>query len=88
MTGTGNQREFDPTMESASRILLTTVASLADTSPEDLPVLHDVIDTEALDALFQPRPDGTVRPADRTISFTYADYEVRIHSDGIIALSR
>lgn len=88
VAGEGNwhQRAFDPTMESVGKILVTKVASLADATPEDLPVLHEVIDAEALDAFFQPRPDGTVRTADRSIFFTYAGYDVRIHSDGFIAL--
>ncbi|WP_226480542.1 HalOD1 output domain-containing protein [Natrinema amylolyticum] len=48
------------------------------------PPLHDVLDPTALDDLFEPtgasqRPNGTV-------SFTYRGHEIRVESDGRVAL--
>lgn len=48
------------------------------------PPLHDAIDPNALDALFEPTASG--RRADGTVSFTYHGYRVRVESDGRIAL--
>lgn len=82
-----DQIEFDSQTESVSEALITTVAAREDVQPTELPVINDFIDPETPDALFEPRPDDTVRQTDCTIFFTYADYEVRVQSDGIISLS-
>lgn len=81
------QITFDPQKESVSETLITTVAALEDAHPTELPIINDFVDPEALDALFESRPDSTVRQTDCTIFFTYADYEVRVQSDGTISLS-
>ena len=78
---------FDPRTESVSDALLTTVSRLDGRDLTALPVLGDCIDPEALDDLFASRADGTVRQADCAIFFTYADYEVRVESDGSITLT-
>jgi len=82
-----DQIEFNPQTESVSEVLITAVAAREDVPPTELPIVNDFIDPEALDALFEPRPDGTARQTDCTIFFTYADYEVRVQADGIISLS-
>lgn len=39
----------------------------------DTPPVYDVVDPDALNALFDARPDGTPR-VDGVVSFTYRDY--------------
>ncbi|ELY60639.1 HalOD1 output domain-containing protein [Natronolimnohabitans innermongolicus] len=47
--------------------------------------LHTVIDPDALDALFEPHADGTVRPAGR-VTFPYCGYTVTVDADGSVSL--
>lgn len=78
--------EFDPQEESVSEKLVMTIAALENVSPIDLPILHDFVDSDALNAYFNTCGDGTGPSSDRVVSFTYIDYEVRIHSAGTITL--
>ncbi|MFC5973117.1 HalOD1 output domain-containing protein [Halomarina salina] len=48
---------------------------------DDRPPVYDVVDPDALNDLFAPRPDGTPR-VEGTISFAYRDYEFVVDSDG------
>lgn len=58
--------------------IVDEVAARKNVDPVDLrPQLHDVIDPDALEALFDGHTDGRVR-------FTYASYEVTVHGDGTI----
>lgn len=50
--------------------------------PAVMPPLYDVIDPDALDALF--RPAITARREDRTLSFTYNDHRVTVSSYGVL----
>ena len=52
---------------------------------EELGSLYDVIDPEALDALFAPRADGSPRPVGE-VSFQYAGYWVTVSSGGVVEL--
>ncbi|WP_458185309.1 HalOD1 output domain-containing protein [Haladaptatus sp. NG-WS-4] len=45
--------------------------------------LYDVIDPDALDALFGPRADGEPRNRGKTV-FTYGKYRITYESDGWI----
>jgi hypothetical protein len=54
-------------------------------APPDYPSLHEVIDPEALNALFETRTDGTGRQPGR-VSFQYCGYEVQLTSDGEVRL--
>lgn len=60
---------------------MDTVAAYSDTRPLELPALHDVIDPDALDALFRSRE------GDGTVVFRYAGYEVTVGSDGEVDLA-
>jgi|GEM_PF-182980 len=70
-------------VQSTHSISLTVVEEIAKqegVSPEELrPPLHYVIDTDALDSLFQPA-DGERIPA--TVKFTYNGYRVSIDETG------
>ncbi|MFB9807336.1 HalOD1 output domain-containing protein [Haladaptatus pallidirubidus] len=47
----------------------------------------DFVDPEALDRLFEPRHDGTLRNTNRQVQFRYEDYTVRVQTGGAIILS-
>ena len=76
----------DPETDSVSVSLLMNVAGLDERDLTELPALAESIDPDALDDLFAPRADGTVRQSDCTLAFTYAGYEVRVETDGSITL--
>ena len=54
--------------------------------PPEYEPLYSVVDPEALDALFSSTTGGSSRPMG-AVSFTYAGYDVTVHSDGEIELS-
>lgn len=56
-----------------------------DVEPPEYEALYDVINPEALDALFAPREDGTPRASGR-VTFTFCGYDVTVSSDGTIEL--
>ena len=59
-----------------SEAVVELVAEATETDPLDLPVLHESVDTDALDALF-----GEEGPAEGvTVTFGYGSVEVRIES--------
>lgn len=66
--------------------VIRAVAACSNREPEDLPSLAHVIDPDALDALFEPKPDGTPR-AGGTLTFSYAGYEVRISGNQEVAVT-
>ena len=54
--------------------------------PPTYEALYDVINPEALDALFAPREDGTPRAFGR-VEFTFCGYDVVATSDGTIEIN-
>lgn len=61
----------------ASVTVIEAVSEAANTPVEQLPILYDVIDPDALDALFSARPaDAT--PFDGEVTFTYAGFRVTV----------
>ncbi|WP_458210863.1 HalOD1 output domain-containing protein [Haladaptatus sp. NG-SE-30] len=82
-----HRTEFDPSTDSASEELIKAVARLNDADPVELPLLADFIDPEALDALFRPREDGTLRGTSGRVEFAYDAYHVTVDSGGTIHLS-
>lgn len=57
----------------------------AELTPPEYESLHAVVDPEALDRLFEPRPNGATRPRG-TVSFTFCGYDVTVDRDGVVAL--
>ncbi|MCU4925089.1 hypothetical protein OB905_03685 [Halobacteria archaeon AArc-dxtr1] len=51
--------------------------------PPEYDALYDVVNPEALDALFAPREDGTPRGSGQ-IEFTYCGYDIVVSSDGTV----
>lgn len=62
-----------------SERVVQLVAATTGRDPLQLPILHDVVDPDALDTLVAEMSDGQV-------SFTYAGQDVTITSDGEITL--
>lgn len=65
-----DQRPIDSD-ESVCQSIVTAVANLEDTAPTDLPVLAEVIDTDALEALIQSTAQRTPQ-----VVFGYAGYRI------------
>lgn len=67
--------------DSLVRTVLRTVAAHTNKQPEELPPLNDVVDPDALAALFGPRPNGSPRPGPGRVSFDYAGFRVTVTSN-------
>ena len=66
------------TGESLGHSVVTAVARVAGVDPLSLdPPLAEVVNPDALDALFAGRPEAA-----GTVTFEYAGYAVAVHSDG------
>lgn len=62
------------------------VAAITDTHPTDVQSVDEVVDPDALDQLFQPSADGSLRKSGGHVSFTLDDCEVTVYWDGEIAI--
>ena len=69
-----------------SEKVIADVAEREDVSPMDLAPLHDVVDPDALDALFQPTPNAARMEGD--VSFQYSGYRVTAHADGYVEMTQ
>lgn len=70
------------TAVTVSLAVIESVSTATDTPTHELPPLHDAIDPDALNALFDARTTrGSVR-------FQYADCMVTVHADHTIEVSR
>lgn len=65
--------------------VVTEVATAADVDPADLPPLHDVVDPDALESLFDGTNGATLEEG--YVSFTYEGFLVRIEDDGTVSVS-
>lgn len=63
--------------ESVSMAVVRAVSAVEDREPLSLPPLANVLDTDALDALFDARADGTPRTGGR-LSFVYGNCRLTI----------
>lgn len=71
---------------SPSERVVAAVAARKDVDPVDLVrPLDDVIDPDALDALFAPRSDGQPRGTGRVL-FRYYGYQVTVTHEGAVDL--
>lgn len=71
--------------ESVSTTVVERVAARIGVAPEELePRLHDVVDADALDRLFDVRGDG---PAEGTVVFRYAGCRVVVRASGEVEVS-
>jgi hypothetical protein len=79
------KRIVDPD-ESVSYALLCTVAEVEGCYFTDLPLLHETLDTDALDALFSLETDKSSQFAG-TLMFEYSDSFISIWSDRSVTIS-
>ena len=68
-----------------STTVVERIADRVGVAPEELePRLHDVVDADALDQLFDVRGDG---PAEGSVVFRYAGYRVVVRASGEVEVS-
>jgi hypothetical protein len=67
----------------ASSRVLRAVAEATETDPADLPPLYDVIDPDALDAVFDGRHENGSDSDDRELRLSYAGREISVRSDEV-----
>ncbi|ELY43822.1 HalOD1 output domain-containing protein [Natronorubrum sulfidifaciens] len=66
--------------------VIEAVANADDVDPAGLePPLYDVVDTNALDRLFEPTASGTTARRGQ-VSFRYRGHEITVHSSGRVDL--
>lgn len=70
---------------SPSNAVVRAVARSRDCSPTELDSLEEAVDTDALNALFAPRYDGTTRGSG-SVSFSYSGRHVVVFSDGRVVV--
>lgn len=63
--------------ESVSAAVIRAVSAVEGRDPSSIRPLFEVVDPDALDALFAPRGDGTPRAGGR-VSFVYGDSRVTV----------
>lgn len=75
---------FDPSTSGAiAGVVATAVAEIEGVDYTALPVIHDVVDPEAVDRLLAAAADGSAR-ADVTVEFPYAGYRVTARPDEVV----
>ncbi|OIB55617.1 HalOD1 output domain-containing protein [Natrialba sp. SSL1] len=78
---------FDPTTDSVSERVVLTIAALTDTRPAELPALAHVIDPDALDRVFE-HAAAKADAGEQELWFTYAGFDVGLHSAGTVTVRR
>ncbi|MDT3433380.1 HalOD1 output domain-containing protein [Haloarcula sp. 1CSR25-25] len=73
------------TDESVSMAVVRVVSAVEGRDPLSLPPLANVVDTDALDALFDARYDGTQRTGGR-LSFVYSKCQITIDNAEFLTL--
>ena len=71
--------------EPVSMAVVRAVSAIEDRDPLSLPPLANVLDTDALDTLFAPRADGTVRTGGR-VSFVYSSCRLTVDNGEYLTL--
>lgn len=86
MSSMSGRTEMDDA-ETLSTAIITAMAEHEGIDPVELDhPLYEVVDPDALDALFPVQRDGTGAPIGR-LSFSYNGYEVHVTSDGDVRVS-
>ncbi|MFC5973292.1 HalOD1 output domain-containing protein [Halomarina salina] len=86
--GSDVQVPFVPGDESICETVVLAIARRIGDAPARIPLLHDAVDVDALEALFDGRYEGTALDTVRAVSFRYADHLVRIYSTGCVTLTQ
>lgn len=74
--------EYDPTVTAASMAVVASLSEVMDVDPTELDPLEAFVDSEALDGLVGPAPDGGV-----SVGFPVAEYAVTVYSGGTVAIA-
>lgn len=83
---TGTYRaSFDGSSETVCQAVVSMVSAISKTNPTELPPLGETIDPDALGAVLYSSPSNQSQ-GDVHVTFWYADYEVTVHSYGIVAV--
>lgn len=86
MEAQSQSRTTTAPVEEPSSVIVDLIADLEGVDPTDLsPPLYSVIDPDALNHLFHAPNDDTA-PTPGHVCFTYRGYDVRIQSDGEVAI--
>lgn len=70
--------------EQLGQAVVLTVADALGCDPVDVPPLHETVDLDALESLFGPQYDGTVRTGGR-VAFLHGECEVVVEPDVVRA---
>ena len=85
----GSKHHFYHDMEDNTSLSTTIVSALAEVRGVDVAslgfALHDFVDTDALDAIFAPKLDGTHRDGSR-LELTLLDHSIVVYSDGHVVI--
>lgn len=78
------RRRFDADRPRAmSLAVVEAIESIAGEETIDARSLYDVVDPDALDALFAPRTNGLPRTRG-SVTLPLVDHELRVHADGLV----
>mgnify|MGYP000308868969 CR=1 FL=1 len=78
--------EFDGHTRQPTVAVVYAVAEASQTDPLDLPPLHSVLDTDALNALVETSANSRSQ-TEITVSFEYADHHVVLEEHGRIVIT-
>ncbi|MUV88800.1 hypothetical protein GJ629_01940 [Halapricum sp. CBA1109] len=73
--------------EKISLAVVRAVSTVVDRDAPDLRPLAEILDTDALDALFSPRTDGTFRIGGE-VSFVYSGCRVSVQNGEYVTVHR
>lgn len=74
---------YDWSSMSPAAAVVKTVSVAEDREPETLDPIYDVVDPDALDAIFG-RTTADARDPDIQVSLIYAGYRVTVRGDGVV----
>lgn len=80
-----SQDRTSPSFEIIAAIADFEGIDAVDLAPPEYQALYDVVNPEALDALFAPRDDGTPRGRG-SVEFSFCGYDVVVRHDGTVQI--
>lgn len=70
--------------DSLSAFVVDSVAAVTNASPTELEPLYGVVDPDALDKLYAPTYDRSLRRGDGCTTFAFGECTVTVYSDGTV----
>lgn len=65
--------------------VVKAVSAVSGVRPTDLEPLHSVLDTDALERLFEPTADGP-RPQQNYVHFPVSEHDITVYADGVVVV--